>query len=303
MAVTDLINQFRQAKQAMHELNEEIRNNANEASESMLNYLNNNGNKSTFELAKRNKLTAEQGEKAWESLKQQIEQSALSANDLIAELLAIEDVNKRVRVGFDYAERIQKAQAALQDLKEDSIKVNQDYTFLGIGEEGLVTDLKDYANAIKKFEGNYEELQELLYTPKGINTDIGITFAEFNKELDDTADSINNFIRAYNITDPLQINEILERVRSQIKAKNPEIKGEAEKLFDISLDQKMATLTKGAVDRNASLWNMFMERLKNNSSSAFQDINDDWIKSNKGLSKEQKAAIDANLKYFKDSMQ
>ena len=305
-AIVDLTHQFINARSAMHELNQEIRDNANEASESMLNYLNNKGNKSTFELAKRNKLTAEQGEKAWESLKQQIEQSALSANDLIAELLAIDDVNKRVSVGFDYAERIQKAQAALQDLKEDSIKVNQDYTFLGIGEEGLVTDLKDYANEILKFEGTYKELQELLYTPKGINTDIRITFAEFNKELDETAESINNFIRAYNITDPLQINEILERVRSQIKAKNPEIKGEAEKLFDISLDKKMATLTKGAIDQNASLWNMFMERLKSHYHHAFEDITDEWVKTGKGISEAQekaiKKAIDANLKDFKDSM-
>ena len=301
-AIVDLTHQFLNARQEMHELNEEIRNNAKEASESMLNYLNNKGNKSTFELAKQNKLTAEQGDKAWESLKQQIEQSALSANDLITELLAIDDVNKRVRVGFDYAERIQKAQAALQDLKEDSIKVNQDYTFLGIGEEGLVTDLQDYTNEILKFKGTYKELQDLLFTNKGTNTDIKISFLEFDKELDETAESINNFIRAYNITDPLQIKEILERVRSQIKAKNPEIKGEMAKIFDISLDQKMSELTNGAVDRNASLWNMFMERLKNNSSSAFQDINDDWIKNNKKLSKEQKAAIDANLKYFKDSM-
>lgn len=302
MAIIDLVRQTNAARESMHELNQEIRDNANEASESMLNYLNNKGNKSTFELAKQNKLTAEQGERAWESLKQQIEQSALSANGLIAELLAIEDVNKRVRVGFDYAERIQKAQAALQDLKEDSIKVNQDYTFLGIGEEGLVTDLQDYANEIENFEGTYKELQDLLFTNKGTNTDIKISFLEFEKELDDTAESINNFIRAYNITDPLQINEILERVRSQIKAKNPEIKGEAAKIFDISLDQKMAELTNGAVDRNASLWNMFMERLKHNSSSAFQDINDDWIKNNEALSSEQQAAVDANLQYFKDSM-
>lgn len=301
-AIVDLIHQFTNARIAMRELNQEIRDNANEASESMLNYLNNKGNQSTRQLAQQNKLTAEQGEKAWESISEQINQSAMSANSLIAELLAIEDVNKRVRVGFDYAERIQKAQAALQDLKEDSIKVNQDYTFLGIGEEGLVTDLQDYANEIIKFEGTYKELQDLLFTSKGTDTDIKISFREFDKELDDTAESINNFIRAYNITDPLQINEILERVRSQIKAKNPEIKGEAAKIFDISLDQKMAELTNGAVDRNASLWNMFMERLKHNSSSAFQDINDDWIKNNEALSSEQQAAVDANLQYFKDSM-
>ena len=305
MAVIDLVRQTNAAREAMHELNQEIRDNANEASESMLNYLNNKGNKSTLELAKQNKLTAEQGERAWESLKQQIEQSALSANGLIAELLAIEDVNERVRVGFDYAERIQKAQAALQDLKDDSIEVNTDVGWFGMFGEGLVSDLKDYADYIERYSEIARNSQMAGEVAAEWMHQVGIVKGarqEFLEELDDTAESINNFIRAYNITDPLQINEILERVRSQIKAKNPEIKGEAAKIFDISLDQKMAELTDGAVDRNASLWNMFMERLKHNSSSAFQDINDDWIKSNEALSSEQQAAVDANLQYFKDSM-
>ena len=305
MAVIDLVRQTNAARDAMHELNQEIRDNANEASESMLNYLNNKGNKSTLELAKQNKLTAEQGERAWESLKQQIEQSALSANGLIAELLAIDDVNERVRVGFDYAERIQKAQAALQDLKDDSIDVNTDVGWFGMFGEGLVSDLKDYADYIEKYSEIARNNQMAGEVASEWMHQVGIVKGarqEFLEELDDTAESINNFIRAYNITDPLQINEILERIRSQIKAKNPEIKGEAAKIFDISLDQKMYELTNGAVDRNASLWNMFMERLKHNSSSAFQDINDDWIKNNEALSSEQQAAVDANLQYFKDSM-
>ena len=305
MAVIDLVRQTNAAREAMHELNQEIRDNANEASESMLNYLNNKGNKSTLELSKQNKLTAEQGERAWESLKQQIEQSTLSANGLIAELLAIEDVNERVRVGFDYAERIQKAQAALQDLKDDSIEVNTDIGWFGMFGEGLVSDLKDYADYIEKYSEIARNNQMAGEVASEWINQVGVVKGareEFLEELDDTAESINNFIRAYNITDPLQINEILERVRSQIKAKNPEIKGEAAKIFDISLDQKMAELTNGAVDRNASLWNMFMERLKHNYSSAFQDINDDWIKSNEALSSEQQAAVDANLQYFKDSM-
>lgn len=300
MAIIDFVRQTNAAREAMHELNQEISDNANEASKSMLNYLNNKGNKSTFELAKQNKLTTEQGEKAWESLKQQIEQSALSANGLIAELLAIEDVNERVRVGFDYAERIQKAQAALVDLKETDIDMTSDKGWWGLFDEGLVTDLDDYVNRINQYKQTIKDLN----LSKSVIEFKPVKEAqkEFLQELDVTANSINNFIRAYNITDPLQINEILERVRSQIKAKNPQIKGEVAKIFDISLDQKMSELTNGAVDRNASLWNMFMERLKHNSSSAFQDINDDWIKNNEALSSEQQAAVDANLQYFKDSM-
>ena len=302
LALVDLVQGLNNARIATKELNEEIRNNANEASENMLKFLNNKGSKATLELARAGKLTAEQGDKAWAAIREQIETSAMSCEGLIAELLTIDDINERVAKGFDYSERIQKAQAALQDLGDTDIKVTQDLGWFGMFGEGLVSDLNDYAEDILEFEGTYQELQDILTTDKGTNMDLKVHFKEFQKELGETAESINNFIRAYNITDPLQINEILERVRAQIKAKNPEIKGEAAKLFDLELDKKMSELTNNAVDSNSTLWKMFMDRLKRQSSATFTDINDDWVRNGKELSKEQQDAVDQNLQYFKDSM-
>ena len=305
LALVDLVQGLNNARIATNELNEEISNNAIEASENMLKFLNNKGSKATLELARAGKLTAEQGDKAWAAIREQIETSAMSCEGLIAELLTIDDINERVAKGFDYSERIQKAQAALQDLKGDSIEVNTDVGWFGMFGEGLVSDLKDYADYIEKYSEIARKNQMagevsaewMLQTSvvKGLRQ-------EFLEELDDTAESINNFIRAYNITDPLQINEILERVRAQIKAKNPEIKGEAAKLFDLELDKKMSELTNNAVDSNSTLWKMFMDRLKRQSSATFTDINDDWVRNGKELSKEQQDAIDQNLQYFKDSM-
>lgn len=309
MAVTDLINQFRQAKQAMHELNEEIRNNAKEASDSNLKFLDNKGNQSAYNLAKQNKLTAIDGERAWAKNKEQIEQSAMSANSLVAELSAIPDINERVAKSFEYISSIQKAQAAIQDLKDDTIKVTTDAGWFGMFGEGLVSDLKDFAQSIETTTTiiknrdwwSDEQKQNALTNILGTG-DVKIQRQEFLDELETTAQSINNFIVAHKITDPLQINEIYKRAVVTIKTKNPEIKGELARLFDFELDKRMSQLTKGAIDENASLWDMFMERLKHNSSGAFQDINDDWANSNKKLSAEQKKAIDDNLKYFKDSM-
>lgn len=309
MAVTDLINQFRQAKQAMHELNEEIRNNAKEASDSNLKFLDNKGNQSAYNLAKQNKLTAIDGERAWTKNKEQIEQSAMSANSLVAELSAIPDINERVAKSFEYISSIQKAQAALQDLKDDTIKVSTDAGWFGMFGEGLVSDLKDYAQSIEitttiiknRDWWSDAQKQNALTNILGIG-DVKIQRQEFLDELETTAQSINNYIVAHKKTDPLQINEIYKRAVVTIKTKNPEIKGELARLFDFELDKRMSQLTKGAIDENASLWDMFMERLKHNSSGAFQDINDDWANSNKKLSAEQKKAIDDNLKYFKDAM-
>ena len=143
-AITDLVMQIHEAKKATHELNQEIKENASEASESMLKFLNNQGNKSTYALAKQNKLTSEQGEKAWESIKEQLEQSAMSANSLLSTLMKYPDVNERVAKGFEYAESIQKAQAALQDLKDDTIEISSDFGWWGMFGEGLASDLKDF---------------------------------------------------------------------------------------------------------------------------------------------------------------
>jgi len=301
-AVTDLIGQFRAARIELEKLNDEIRENATEASNSNIDWLNNKGNKATREAAKEGKLSAEQAAKAWESVEQQLNQSASSANALIGELWQIDNVNERVAKGFDYVERIQKAQAALQDLQEDTIELTSDKGWLGMFGEGLVSDLKDYQESLDGFKGTYQELQDILYTDKGTNNEIKINFKEFENELNTTAESINNFITAHGIKDPLQINEILSRVRAQIKTRNPEIKGELATLFDTSLDKRMSELTNGAVDKNASLWAMFMERLKHNSSATFQDITDEIYTESGKLTREQQNAVDNNLEYFKNTM-
>lgn len=301
-AITDLIGQYRAARKEIAELNEEIRDNATEASQSNINFLSNKGNKATRDAAKEGKLSAEQAAKAWESVEEHLNTTAASANALTAELWQIDDVNQRVAKGFDYAERIQKAQAALQDLESDTITVTQDAGWWGMFGDGLVSDMKDYMDDLREFEGDAEELNKLLFTDAGTNTDIKIHFKEFQNELSETSESISNFINAHNITDPLQINEILSRVKAQIKTRNPEIKGELGTLFDVSLDQQLFELTNGAVDKNASLWAIFMERLKHNSSATFQGITDEIYKESGKLTAEQQAAVDANLDYFKDTM-
>lgn len=309
LAVTDLIGQFRAARIELEKLNDEIRKNATEASNSNIDWLNNKGNKAIREAAKEGKLSAEQAAKAWESVEQQLNQSASSANALIGELWQINNVNERVAKGFDYVEKIQKAQAALQDLRDDTIELTSDKGWWGVFGEGLVSDLKDYADTTNKYleiaRKNNKDMQAAMEWMGKIG-EYKNDREEFLEEIETTAESINNFITAYNITDPLQINEILSRVRAQIKTRNPEIKGELATLFDVSLDERMSALTNGAVDKNASLWAMFMERLKHNYHHAFEDITDEWIKTGKGLSDaqidEQQKAIDQNLEHFKDAM-
>lgn len=299
-AITDMTQSWIENRKELAKFNEEIRKAADEASQSNLDYLNNSGNINTRKLARQGKLTDDSGQKAWSSIKEQIRQASDNADVLLARLAKIPDINERIVTSFNYIESLQKVQGALQDIKDDTIVISQD-NWRGIFGEGLVSDLKDYKDAIdgliKISKSNAFGIKFSLDAPQ-----IKQKRAEFEHELDKTADSINNFINAHSIKDPLQIEEILERVKVQIKTKYPEIQGELANLLDVSLDQKMAEKTKGAVDKSSSLWKMFTERLKNNYSSAFQGISDDFLdKSNKLTAKQQKA-VDDNLKYFKDTM-
>lgn len=302
LAIIDLIGKIRANMQDIAELNDGISESASEAAENMNKFLSNKGTIATRQLAQENKLTAEQGEKAWGQLREQIEQSAMSSSNLIGKLLEIEDINERVRVGFDYAESINKAAYALSQLDKYDIWITEDQGWFGMFGEGMVSDLKDYADELKSFTGDYQEFLKIVNTPYGDNNPLKIDYEEFQNELKVTAEDIKNFLDVHKITDPLQINEILERVRAKIKEKNPQIKGEMAQVFDIELDKQMAEMTNGAVDQNASLWKIFMERLKHQSSATFQGITDDWVKNSDKLSKEQQAAVDENLEYFKKSM-
>lgn len=281
------------------ELNKELVDNAKESSDALDAFLSNKGNKAARDLAAQNKLTSDEGQKAWEAISQELKTSASSANELLSELLTIDNINERVAKGFDYAERIRQADVAMQDLKDDTIKFSQTSIWHG---EGLADDLKDFANSISRYQGNYEELQEILSKQDFSSFAVRDTFTEFRNELNVTAESITDFINAHNITDPLQISEILERAKASIKSKNPEIKGELAQIFDITLDQRMAELTNNAVDKNASLWKIFLDRLKNNLGSAFDNITEENVALNGKLSQQQQQAVDKNLEYFKNTM-
>lgn len=297
-ALADLGVSWYQNTKAIREFNDEIRKAADEGASALSKMLDNKGNKATQKLAKENKLTAEQGEKAWNAIKEEMETSAASSNRLIQELLKIDDINERVSKGFEYAEKINAANLALSQMNENMIKITKSWGVFGIFGEGLVDDLSDLKEALSGIGG-----QVGMFDEQGrVNADLGGRWEEYRDELEVTANSIKNFLDAYNIKDPLQMQEVLERVRSQIKAQNPEIQGELGRLFDVTLDQRMNNLTNGAIDANTSLWKIFMDNLRRSSSSAFSDISDDIYNENTKLTKEQQDAVDKNLEYFKKTM-
>lgn len=287
-AVSDFLLTLKQNADRVREFNAAIRDSAKEAADALEKFTSNKGNKAMREMAERGELSGEEGEKAWESISEQIRTSSMSAESLLGQLNGISNVSERVAKAFEFADKIQQADYYLQQLDNDTIKLSQDGALWGLlGGEGLVSDLKDFYKALGDKNGfaSWQHQQE-----------------EFQDELDETAKSVKNFLDANNITDPLQIREILEKVRSQIKLKNPEIQGDLERLFDIEFDTAFADRMQIPVDKNYSLMRMFMKDLKNLYGHTFQDINEDVYKNTWEINEQQKEAVDKLLVDWKDKV-
>lgn len=302
-AAVDLAYSFYQASEATEELNNNIRKAATESADSLQKFFNNKGNVATRDLAREMKLTASQGANAWEALSDELLASSASANSLLAELVKVDDINQRVSLGFDYASRIRDVEGVMAKMGDDAIKVSQTMGTFGIFGEGLVDDLKDYKDALDDFTGTYETLRFMLNDDgkSGNYNAIKAAYDEMSSEIDVTANSIKNFMDLYNITDPLQMREILERARAQIKIQNPKLSGELGNIFDIELDKKLSELTNGAISANESLWDEFTTRLRRRA-SAFSDITDKIYDDTYQLTEKQNEAIEETLADFQKSM-
>ena len=216
MAINDVFQQLLEVDRQTKELNNEIKKGAQEASTSIGKFL--KANSAIRESLSNGKLTSEQATKAWDSMSDEIETSAASSNSLLAELMRIDDVTERVRKGFRFLEVIQESQEALEKLKDTTISVSQTVAG-GLFGEGLADDLQDYINAIKELNNRQAKGQRTAYEER----DVYQTTKELEYELTKVANQIKNFISANGIHDPLQINEIVERIRNTIKMNNPKL--------------------------------------------------------------------------------
>lgn len=294
MAINDVFQQLLEVDRQTKELNDEIKKGAQEASASIGKFL--KANSAIRESLSNGKLTSEQATKAWDSISNEIETSAASSNSLLAELMRIDDVTERVRRGFRFLEVIQESQEALEKLKDTTISISQTVAG-GLFGEGLADDLQDYINAIKELNNRQAKGQRTTYEER----DVYQTTKELEYELTKVANQIKNFISANGIHDPLQINEIVERIRNTIKMNNPKIQGELERAFDINLDDVLSRQL-GGFDKTKSITKYFVDDLKKGYSSAFGGLTDEMYESTFTWNATQKKAIDDTLEKYKETM-
>lgn len=221
-------------------------------------------------------ISEDEAQKVWMALRDQIELSSSAAESFVTELLKEEDINKRLEKGFDYADRIQRSTNALAGLKDTALKVSQDSVFGGLFGEGLAEDLEDYIESVQK-------LRSLGYDTEARNFDRQEAEREMIKFADDVQVILQERLGDAGLADPVQVREAVERIKQEVKAANPQIKGEVEKYFDVNLDQLLGERLGVVYDKSYSLQKMLIERIKRDSGAALKGLSDDILDTSKEL--------------------
>lgn len=293
----------------IEQLNKSIADGAKESYEAIDKMLHSSEMVSTRLSAAQGKLSDTDAAKAWEMLREQIELSAASSKELIAELLKEPDINKRVTESFNLAEKIEEANRKLSDLN-DSLDVSQNSILGGLFGEGLAEDIDDY-NARIKYTSDVAEWASKKNRGFWENAAMGLRalFNEvkdsFGSDANEAQDEIKSFSQkaAQTIKDELGedvmrdvvgnkavINEAIARVVRGMEQQFPQIRGKGKVLFETIFYDTMATEFKGAVDSQAYYYEKFLEQLKKDHASAFSGVTEDI---NKETFKWSSAQIDA----------
>ncbi len=217
-------------------INEDIVNNAKESSKNIGEFLQRNidlykslyewGGESGKEIVGKKDIGRAEAAKAWDAIREEIETSSQASKIFVRELLDIGDINERVRKGFDYAKQIQAATSAMQELREEAVKVTSDVAW-GIFGEGLKSDLQDFLEGLEGasiFDGSSASNPVF----KGLER-------EFLSELHDTTNSIAAEIERLNLT-PLGAQEAFARMADAI-IKSEGMTAAQSEVFRIALEK------------------------------------------------------------------
>jgi hypothetical protein len=290
-------------------LNKTIADGAKEASEALDKMLHSSEMVSSRMSAMQGKLSATDAAKTWEALREQIELSAISSKSVVAEI--VEEIQKNgfdrgIEKAFGFAESIQKVTSKLSDLN-DKLQITQDEMLGGLFGEGVVEDIEDYNERLKyeaelaewaanKNSGFWENavmgLKGLFHSVK---EDLGSSKEEAEKEIkkfaEDAAQVIKDELGEEGLKDKIQVNEAIARVLQGFEQMYPQIRGKGKVLFETLFNETMAKEFEGSVDKQAYYYEKFLEQLKKDHGSAFNEVTDEILKDTHKWSSSQLDAI------------
>ena len=171
-----------------------------------------------------------EAKKAWEAVREQIELTTRSSDQYIGRLLEISNMSERVRQGFNILEDVRTVNAALQELDEDTIKIEKDMSGWWNAyqlPDGLIGNIKDYQEELNKVVEKFGSLENLI---KNVHVG-GDNWGDFNdyqtalerlqSSVKTTTDSIINFIELKGWSGDInKINEVFKQIADKIALDN-----------------------------------------------------------------------------------
>lgn len=313
--ITNVVQTISKNKEEIENFNNTIAEGAKESAKAFSDLLKSPAMVEAKMAAQSKSLKQDEAEKTWDSLREQIELSAASADTIIPKLLSIKDINERVTAAFDVAEKIQAANDKLSDLI-DELDFNQDSAIWGLFGEGLIEDIEDYNDHIKTMAdhtkmlekqnaGFWERLGDGFSTlAHGITELFGSSTEEATEEVkrfaQDAAEVIREELGAEASAE--EINEAIARTMQGLEKMFPQLKGKGKKLFEAIFNDEMAKEFEGDVDRQAYYYKIFLDRLKKDHGSAFQDVTDGILEDTHTWSEAQLEALNETAEKIKQDL-
>ena len=181
-----------------------------------------------------------EAKKAWEAVREEIELTSKNAETYIGQLLSISNMSERVRQGFNILDNISAVNAALKELDNESIKIEQDFSQwwnLWMLPDGLIGNLNDLKEAQDKLVESLGRLPQNSLEV-AIDKDYSKALERFRKDLDVTTQSVLNFISLKGWSgDTEKINEVFKQITDKISIDN---QLDPQKAFTLQLEVEEA---------------------------------------------------------------
>lgn len=149
--LVDITQMLNKRAEAVKEFYDTLVRNSKESVDSIEKYF------STLTYADATTLGLEDQQKAWDNVREEIEMSTAAANAYLAELSKESDIGKRTNEANTILKKITEIHGLMTEWQKDDIKLTQDFKVLGLGADGLSTDLQDFLSSYNEALKNSNE--------------------------------------------------------------------------------------------------------------------------------------------------
>jgi len=204
-------------------------------------------------------INVDDAEKAWESVKEQIELSSHASDKYVGSLLQIKNISERLRQSFAVIDDIQSVSAAIKELGDGAIKLERDWSGwwnLWTLPDGTIGNLKDAHMWLGKIEEKYGSIEKARKAASGEDrAPLGIDkkyqddaerwldnyeneLRKFREDLESTKESVLNFINAQGWSGNVnKVNETFKQITDNLIQQN---QLDPEKAYTLQIEMEEA---------------------------------------------------------------